>query len=54
MKNGSLDWIEDEDIIHVCPTFGREHVTDRRDACWCQPNVQFEGDGAIIIHEVEQ
>lgn len=41
-------------IHHVYPTFGREHVTDQRDQCWCQPSVQFEGDGAIIIHEAEQ
>jgi hypothetical protein len=46
--------LEDDQIHHVYPTFGREHVTDQRDDCWCQPRVEFEGDGAIIIHEAEQ
>ncbi len=49
-----LSALEDEQIRHVYPTFGREHVTDQRDACWCQPKVDFVEGGAIIIHEVEQ
>lgn len=49
-----LEEIDSEDVYHVHPTFGRPHVTDQKDNCWCQPAVQFEGDGAIIIHEAEQ
>lgn len=54
LMKATLDSVEDDEIVHVYPQFGREHVTDQRDQCWCQPRVQFEGDGAIIIHEVEQ
>ena len=49
-----LPSIPDDRIYHNYPTFGREHVTDRRDQCWCQPSVEFINDGAIIIHKVEQ
>lgn len=52
--NEGLDGLEDDQIIHTYPTFGREHVTDRREGCWCQPKVEFVEGGAIIIHEVEQ
>lgn len=47
-----LGAIPDDRIQHVYPTFGREHVTDKRDACWCQPRVEFVEGGAIITHEV--
>lgn len=50
----SLENLADDQIHHVYPTFGRKHVTDSRDACWCQPKVEFVEGGAIIIHEVEQ
>ena len=50
----TLDSVDGDRIRHVYPTFGREHVTDRRDSCWCQPRVEFVEDGAIIIHEAEQ
>ena len=50
----SLSDLEDDQIHHVYPTFGREHVTDQRAACWCEPKVEFVEGGAIIIHEVEQ
>ena len=59
-----LDMLPDDSIQHVYPQFGREHITNARDKCWCQPNVEFvtretaphdhEITGAIIIHEVEQ
>ena len=49
-----LDQLEDEDIVHVYPTFGREHITNQRESCWCQPLVEFSDGGAIIIHEAEQ
>lgn len=51
---GGLKDVPDELIFHVYPTFGREHVTDQREQCWCQPRVEFEGEGAVIIHEAEQ
>lgn len=46
--------IEDDRIWHVYPQFGRQHATESRGQCWCQPRIEFEGDGAIIIHEAEQ
>lgn len=49
-----LSTLADEQIQHVYPNFGRTHVTDKRDSCWCKPRVEFVEDGAIIIHEVEQ
>jgi hypothetical protein len=50
----NLSALEDDQIHHVYPTFGRGHVIDQRDGCWCQPKVEFVEGGAIIIHEVEQ
>lgn len=50
----TLDMVPDDCIWHTFPTFGREHVTDQRDQCWCEPKVDFVEGGAIIIHEVEQ
>lgn len=50
----ALEDMDDDMIFHVYPTFGREHVTDKRAECWCDPQIIFEGNGAIIIHEVEQ
>ena len=52
--NRPLDSVEGDDIVHVYPTFGREHITDKRDQCWCQPKVELHGEGAVIIHEAEQ
>lgn len=49
-----LEKIDDRQIRHVYPTFGREHITNKRDECWCCPTVEFVEGGAIIIHEVEQ
>lgn len=49
-----LHELDDDRIHHVYPTFGREHVTDKRAGCWCGPVVEFVEGGAIIIHEVEQ
>ena len=43
-----------EKIWHCCPTFGREHVTDQRDKCWCQPTVTIIEGGLMITHKVEQ
>lgn len=51
---GRLAGLEDSQIFHVYPTFGREHVTNQRDECWCQPCVELVDGGALIIHEVEQ
>lgn len=53
-QRATLDGLTDEQIRHVYPTFGREHVTDQREKCWCQPRVEFVDGGAIIIHEAEQ
>lgn len=53
--------LEDDQIFHVYPTFGREHVkTKMFTACWCDPRVEFVSGstgktiGAVIIHEAEQ
>lgn len=46
--------LPDDNIHHVYPNFGREHVTDQRERCWCGPRVEFVEGGAIIIHEAEQ
>lgn len=56
MSEGTEDLteLEDEEIFHVYPTFGREHVTDKRLGCWCGPRLDFVEGGALIIHEVEQ
>ena len=50
----SLAELEDDQIQHVYPNFGREHVTDQRAECWCQPRVELVEGGAVIIHEAEQ
>lgn len=50
--NTPLGAIPEDRIRHVYPTFGREHITDKRDSCWCQPRVEFVENGAVIIHEV--
>lgn len=46
--------VADDMIFHVYPMFGRAHVTDQREKCWCQPRVELENEGAVIIHEAEQ
>lgn len=46
-----IEELTDDQIQHVYPTFGKEHVTDQREKCWCQPRVEFIEEGAIIIHE---
>lgn len=49
-----VDSLSDDEIQHVYPNFGREHVTDKRTDCWCRPHVELVDGGAIIIHEAEQ
>ncbi len=36
-------------VLHVYPTYGREHVTDGR-LCWCDPEVEVVDGGRVIIH----
>lgn len=43
-----------ESIRHVYPLFGREHVLDQREKCWCQPKVELAPGMCIVIHEAEQ
>lgn len=50
--NDLLAALPEERIRHVYPTFGVEHVTDKRADCWCGPRVEIIDGGAIIIHEV--
>lgn len=50
----TLSELEDDQIRHVYPQFGREHITNQRQDCWCCPVVEFVEGGAIIIHEAEQ
>lgn len=52
--NRTLDDLEDDSIYHVYPTFGRQHITDKRDQCWCTPKVELCEGGAIIQHKAEQ
>lgn len=49
----ALEELEDDQVLHISPTFGREHVTDHG-ACWCEPRVEFVEGGAIIFHKSEQ
>lgn len=48
--------IPSEKIEHIYPQFGREHITDQRGKCWCQPEIMLlpYSGGALIIHEAEQ
>ena len=58
-----LEFLPDDAVLHAYPRFGREHVTDDRDRCWCCPQVEFvthrmgnsdwEIVGAVITHNVE-
>lgn len=60
VKYGVMDGLDDEQVFHVYPTFGREHQTSEKLNCWCDPRVEFVHGklgkvvGAVIIHEVEQ
>ena len=59
-----LDALGDDRIYHVYPTFGRAHDVDKRDKCWCGPEIRFETVervphdheiiGAIIVHNIQQ
>lgn len=49
----NLEDLDDEQIFHVYPTFGKEHITNQRQACWCQPRVEYVEGGAVVIHEAE-
>ena len=53
-RNKVLNELTDDQIYHVYPNFGREHVTDKRGECWCQPKAEFVSGGVIFIHEAEQ
>lgn len=53
-SNRAFREVPNDQIQHVYPNFGREHVTDQREKCWCGPRVELVDGGAIIIHEVEQ
>ena len=53
-QEANISAIADDQIYHVYPTFGREHITNQRDRCWCHPKIEFAHEGAIILHEVEQ
>ncbi len=38
-------------IVHVLPTYGREHVTDGDEDCWCEPELEVEdGGGIVVVH----
>lgn len=50
----ALDAMEDDQIVHVYPQFGRAHVIDQRANCWCGPRVELDERGAVIVHEAEQ
>lgn len=50
----TLEELEDDQIRHIYPTFGKAHITNQRERCWCQPQVSFVEGGAIIVHKAEQ
>jgi hypothetical protein len=39
---------------HVYPLFGREHVISDTEECWCEPEVDDDGETVVIIHHPEQ
>ena len=43
---------DDEDLIHVYPLFGREHITNQGKDCWCQPK-PLPDESAVLLHNVE-
>jgi hypothetical protein len=49
----SIDDFDEDHIWHVYPRFGRAHIIDQKDKCWCMPRVDLDEDGAIVIHEIE-
>jgi hypothetical protein len=48
---GSYDIdVKDDELIHVVPQFGREHVASKD--CWCKPR-QDDEEPRVFIHEPE-
>lgn len=41
---------EADEIVHVYPLFGREHVMSIE--CWCHPEIDEECDN-VVVHNVE-
>ena len=41
--------IEEEDSVHVIPTFGKEHQPDD---CWCDPKIE-QYDLTLVVHNVD-
>lgn len=41
-----------EDLVHVYPLFGREHVLNGF-ACWCNPERDLDNP-YVVIHNAEQ
>ena len=51
IKNGYGDHHDDENNWHVYPLYDtREHITDRKHDCFCEPTVVKEIDRRIFIH----
>lgn len=39
-------------ILHYVPQNDlREHDTNKRDNCWCRPDVEEEGPGYVVVHK---
>ena len=48
---GIPDHIPDDAILHVYPVDDtREHITDARGKCWCNPTLQEEPSGYVVVH----
>lgn len=42
--------VKDDELIHVVPQFGREHIASKD--CWCKPR-QDDEEPRVFIHEPE-
>ncbi len=47
-----FEGIEDEELVHVYPAYGREHVYEGL-SCWCGPE-RLWGEPRVIVHRPEQ
>jgi len=47
---GGVGW-QRYPVWHVYPKDDlKEHITDHGDNCWCEPQVEYEDGGIIVIH----
>lgn len=46
--DNSIGELMQDDVVHVYPLYGSEHVFDG--PCWCDPCVEYFGKGEVIVH----